>query len=79
MLEMHARTQAVEDLGRRFVECFVQALDDAGLPDDVEFRAALRGYMEWQVAAVMAVSPEDAVVQHRLAAPSRPSASDPIG
>jgi hemoglobin len=33
MLELHARTQAKEDLGRRFIDCFVKAADDAGLPD----------------------------------------------
>ena len=37
------------DLGRRFVTCFVRAADDAGLPDDPEFRATLRDSMVWAV------------------------------
>ncbi len=40
----------MSDLGRRFVECFVLAADDAHLPDDPTFRAALRDYMQWAVA-----------------------------
>lgn len=54
MLRMHAGNGDVSDLGRRFVTCFVQAADDAGLPADPEFRAALRSYMEWAVAEVLA-------------------------
>src|SRR3954468_16894817 len=38
------------DLGRRFVECFVAAADDAGLPADPEFRDQLRAVMAWPVA-----------------------------
>jgi hemoglobin len=50
---MHAGNGDISDLGRRFVECFVAAADDAGLPDDPEFRAALRAYMEWAVAETL--------------------------
>ncbi|WP_033262259.1 group II truncated hemoglobin [Amycolatopsis vancoresmycina] len=53
MLRMHAGNGDMSDLGRRFVVCFVQAADDAGLPADPEFRAALRAYMEWAVAEVL--------------------------
>ncbi|MEU8634068.1 group II truncated hemoglobin [Amycolatopsis sp. NPDC048633] len=53
MLRMHAGNGDMSDLGRRFVECFVRAADDAGLPADPEFRAALRSYMEWAVAEVL--------------------------
>jgi hemoglobin len=69
MLHIHARNGAEADLGRRFVDCFVQAADDAGLPDDPELRAALRAYMEWAVADVMAYAPHDAVVPEALAMP----------
>jgi hemoglobin len=31
----------------RFATTMSQAADDAGLPDDPEFRAALVGYLEW--------------------------------
>jgi hemoglobin len=69
MLRIHANNGAEEDMGRRFVDCFVQAADDAGLPDDPEFRAALRAYMEWAVADVMSYAPVDAVVPEALAIP----------
>jgi len=69
MLELHARTEAEDDLGRRFVSAFVVAADDAGLPDDPEFRASLRAYMEWAVADVLAYSSKDAVVEPDLPFP----------
>jgi hemoglobin len=69
LLSMHAGNGHMGDLGRRFVECFVQAADDAGLPGDPEFRAALRAYMEWAVADVLAYSPVDATVPAGVAMP----------
>ena len=57
---MHAGNGDMTDLGRRFVECFVLSADDAGLPADPEFRAALRAYMEWAVADVLVYSPQAA-------------------
>jgi hemoglobin len=41
-------------MGDRFVQCFVAAADDAGLPRDPEFRALLPAYMESAVAEVFA-------------------------
>jgi len=69
MLDLHARTQAEDELGARFVACFVAAADDAGLPDAPEFRAALRAYMEWAVAGVLGYAPADAVVPPGLRVP----------
>ena len=63
VLGLHAGTGAEHDLGARFVECFVRAADDAELPDDPDFRKALREYMQWAVAEVMAVSPPGSVVR----------------
>ena len=57
------------DLGRRFVACFVQAADDARLPEDPEFRAALRSYMEWAVADVLVYSPHGSAVPAGLPVP----------
>jgi hemoglobin len=51
------------------VACFVGAIDDVGLPDDPEFRAGLRAYMEWAVADVMAYSPPEARVAEGLPVP----------
>jgi hemoglobin len=54
MLLVHCGAEPGSDLGRRFVDCFVNAADDAGLPADPAFRAVLRAYMEWAVAEVLA-------------------------
>jgi hemoglobin len=69
LLLLHAHNGDMGDLGRRFVDCFVAAADDAGLPGDADFRAALRAYMEWAVADVLAYSPVGAVVPAGLAVP----------
>ena len=69
LLRMHAGNGDMSDLGRRFVDCFVAAADDAGLPDDAPFRAALRAYMEWAVADVLVYSPEGSVVPDGLPVP----------
>lgn len=49
LLALHSGNGDLTDLNRRFVECFVAAMDDAGLPEDAEFRAAMRAYMTWAV------------------------------
>jgi hemoglobin len=54
MLVMHAGNGDMSDLGRRFVRCFELAMDDAGLPADPEFRAAMGAYMRWAVGDVLA-------------------------
>ena len=46
-----------------------QTMDDAGLPQDPELRAALRAYMEWAVTDVLVYSPVDAKVPSDLAMP----------
>jgi len=62
ILRMHAGNGDMGDLGERFVRCFEVALDDAGLPTDPTFRAALCAYMRWAVDDVLAYSPTDAIV-----------------
>ena len=69
MLRIHAGTGADDDLGDRFVACFVQAADDADLPDQPEFRSALRAYMEWAVRQVHAYSPRGSSVPDGLVVP----------
>ncbi len=69
LLEMHAGNGDMSDLGSRFVECFVAAADDAGLPDDAEFRGALRAYMEWAVAQFIGFPGREDVVPAGLATP----------
>jgi hemoglobin len=41
MLAIHAGEGAPDDMGDRFEACFIQALDDAQLPDDPKFRASM--------------------------------------
>jgi hemoglobin len=69
MLRMHAGNGDITDLGRRFLACFVQAQDDAGLPTDPEFRAALRDYMAWAVSDVLAYPDSHAAIPANLAMP----------
>lgn len=67
--QMHAGNGDMTDLGRRFVSCFVQAMDDASLPADPEFRATMRAYMEWAVADVLVYSAQGSAVPLGLAMP----------
>jgi hemoglobin len=69
MLRLHSEMNAGDDLGIRFIECFVRAADDADLPADPAFRNALRSYMEWAVADVMAYSPTGSVVPETVRVP----------
>ena len=69
MLELHAGQGVEEDLGRRFVDCFVRAADDAGLSGEPELRAGLRAYMEWAVAEVLSYAPRGSRVAAGLALP----------
>jgi hemoglobin len=47
MLAKHHGLAITADQRLRFVTLLSQAADDAGLPDDPEFRAAIMGYAEW--------------------------------
>jgi hemoglobin len=69
MLDLHARQGADEDLGDRFLACFIRAVDDAGLPEDPDFRAGLRRYMEWAVGEVLSYSPPESQVATGLPVP----------
>jgi hemoglobin len=52
VVRVHCGNGDMSDLNRRFVASFVAAMDDARLPDDAAFRAALRDYMRWAVVEV---------------------------
>jgi hemoglobin len=69
MLGIHAGQGAGDDYGPRFVACFMQAADDVGLPDDPDFRAGIRSYMEWAVEEVVSYAPHGAVVPVDLPIP----------
>jgi hemoglobin len=69
VLHMHSGNGDMSDLGRRFVDCFVAAIDDAGLPDDADFREAMRAYMQWAVDDVLIYSPMNSEVPSGVAMP----------
>ena len=69
LIAMHSGNGPMDDLARRFVDCFVRAADDAGLPADPEFRAALRAYMEWAVGEFTAYPDGTAGVPRDLPVP----------
>jgi hemoglobin len=69
VLHLHAGNGDMGDLGERFIRCFAQAADDADLPADPAFRAALHAYMCWAVADVLVYSAPDAVVPPGAAMP----------
>jgi hemoglobin len=69
MLDLHARQGAGDDYGPRFVACFVQAADDASLPDDPDFRDGLRRYMEWATSEVLVYAPPGSQVAPDLPVP----------
>ena len=69
MLYIHSGMNADEDLGSRFVSCFVQAADDAGLPTDHEFRDGLRAYMQWAVKEIHAYNAPGSAVPQGAAIP----------
>jgi hemoglobin len=69
MMAIHAGQGIDDEIGQRFVGCFVAAIDDARLPEDPEFRAALRAYMEWATAEVLSFSPPGTRVPASLSTP----------
>jgi len=69
VLRMHAGNGDMGDLGERFLRCFDRAADDAELPADPAFRAALHDYMSWAIDEVLSYSAQDAVVAPAAAMP----------
>jgi hemoglobin len=69
VMHIHSGNGDMTDLGHRFVSCFVLAMDDAGLPDDPEFRGAMRAYMEHAVAEVLSYESPDPGVPPGLPMP----------
>ena len=69
MLTMHAAQGAPDEWGDRFEACFVAAMDDAQLPEDPEFRNAMRDYMHWATRQVNAYSPPGSAVEPNLLMP----------
>jgi hemoglobin len=65
MLAKHRNLGITSEQRFRFASLMSLAADDAGLPDDPEFRAALVGYLEWGTRLAMHNShPGADVVEH---------------
>jgi hemoglobin len=65
MLAHHRELGISREQRLRFVELMSRGADDAALPDDPEFRAALVGYLEWGTRLAMHNSqPGAQVVAH---------------
>lgn len=69
MLTIHAAKGAPDEWGDRFEACFVQAMDDAHLPEDPEFRKAMRDYMHWATREVNRYQPHGSTVEPKLPMP----------
>jgi len=65
MLEKHRRLGITDAQRFRFASLMSLAADDAGMPDDPEFRCALVAHLEWGTRIALANSQTDAaVVEH---------------
>jgi hemoglobin len=56
LLRHHGGLDITEPQRRRFVEAFLAAADEAGLPDEPRLRARLEEYLEWGTAIAVDVS-----------------------
>jgi hemoglobin len=56
MLSKHRNLAITEEQRRRWVDLICDAADDAGLPDDPEFRSAFVAYVEWGTRLALANS-----------------------
>jgi hemoglobin len=69
MLAHHRGLAITGDQRLRFATTMSQAADDAGLPADPEFRAALVGYLEWGTRLAMTNSQPGATPPERAPVP----------
>ncbi|MFC5064935.1 group II truncated hemoglobin [Actinomycetospora atypica] len=69
MLAHHRGLNITPDQRRRFAETMSRAADDAGLPDDPEWRAAFVGYVEWGTRLALANSQDGAEVVEQAPVP----------
>jgi hemoglobin len=69
MLGKHRGLAISAEQRMRFVTLLSEAADDAGLPDDPEFRAAVMGYAEWGTRLALHNSQPGAAVAERAPVP----------
>ncbi len=61
MIARHLDRHLTEAQRRRWIDLMRDSLDEAGLPDDPEFRAAVIGYLEWGTRLAVINSAESVV------------------
>ena len=69
MLHKHLQLGITADQRFRFASLMSLAADDAGMPDDPEFRSALVAYLEWGTRLALANSQERAGVVEQAPVP----------
>jgi len=69
MLEKHRNLGITSEQRFRFASLMSLAADDAGMPDDPEFRSALVAYLEWGTRIALGNSGADAVVMEHAPVP----------
>jgi hemoglobin len=60
VVRMHSGNGAHEEMDRRAIECFDQALDDVGLTEQAELARVLHDYFAWATTTTMAAYAESA-------------------
>ena len=58
VVRIHSGNGEHDDMDRRAIDCFDQALDDVGLSADERLRQALHDYFAWATTTAMARYPE---------------------
>jgi hemoglobin len=58
VLKMHSGNGRHEEMDRRAIACFEQALTDIGLPEPSRVRQALRDYFVWTTSVAMSRYPD---------------------
>lgn len=53
LIEVHRGLKITEPQRQRFVDLYLQAMDETGLPDDADFRAAVREHLEFGTRVAM--------------------------
>lgn len=53
LIDVHRNLRITEDQRQRFVDLYLAALDAVGMPDDADFRAAVREHLEFGTKVAM--------------------------
>lgn len=69
MMHKHLQLGITKDQRFRFASLMSLAADDAGMPEDPEFRSALVAYLEWGTRLAFANSQDDADIVEQAPVP----------